>query len=250
MALPGSDVSAVVGLLDELGAAPADGFMPAAIDGIERLIPADSVWWASCDYGRHANALASSDRRVGPAYEAKQSRWWELYGEHPLLAHRDRTGSERAYRLSDFAGRRALRRLAIYDEFFRPFGVEYSLSIRVAVAPGYAVDVGATRSERDFSRRDRDVLDLLRPAIGAALRSRERAAIAYREAGLTEREAQVMRLAAAGLSNAQIGAALFIASGTVKKHLDNVYGKLGVGNRTQAATWPFSTASSRGSASS
>lgn len=43
--------------------------------------------------------------------------------------------------------------------------------------------------------------------------------------------------AASGLSNAQIGAELFIAPGTVKKHLEHIYEKLAVGNRTQAAAW-------------
>ena len=45
----------------------------------------------------------------------------------------------------------------------------------------------------------------------------------------------MLRLVADGLSNAAIASALVIAPGTVKKHLDNIYGKLGVENRTQAA---------------
>jgi DNA-binding CsgD family transcriptional regulator len=239
MGLRGSDVTAVVDVLDELDSTTSDeaGFLRAVAAGVERLIPADTVWWASCDYGRRRNAMASSDDRLGPAYETKQARWWELYDQHPLLEHRDRTGEERAYTLSDFASRQALRGLEIYDEFFRPYGIEYSLSVRICVSPGRALDIGATRATRDFSGRDRAVLDLIRPAIRAALRLREAASGAYRAAGLTERETEVVLLAASGLSNAQIGAELFIAPGTVKKHLDRIYEKLGVGNRTQAAAW-------------
>ena len=51
---------------------------------------------------------------------------------------------------------------------------------------------------------------------------------------LSDRELQVLRLVAAGLSNQQIGDELFLAVGTVKKHTHNVYGKLGVRSRTQA----------------
>ena len=36
--------------------------------------------------------MASSDKRIGRAYEINQARWWELYDQHPLLEHRDRTG--------------------------------------------------------------------------------------------------------------------------------------------------------------
>lgn len=51
---------------------------------------------------------------------------------------------------------------------------------------------------------------------------------------LTERELQVLRLAATGLSSQEIGARVFITAGTVKNHMHNIIGKLGVSNRLQA----------------
>ena len=51
---------------------------------------------------------------------------------------------------------------------------------------------------------------------------------------LSEREVEVLRLVAAGLSNRDIGQQLFISEKTVKTHLSNIMGKLGVVNRTQA----------------
>ena len=51
---------------------------------------------------------------------------------------------------------------------------------------------------------------------------------------LSEREIQVLRLVAAGLSNRDIGRQLFIAERTAKKHLTNILGKLQASNRTQA----------------
>lgn len=51
---------------------------------------------------------------------------------------------------------------------------------------------------------------------------------------LSEREIEVLRLIATGLSNADAGKRLFIAPSTVKKHLENIYSKLGTRNRTQA----------------
>jgi LuxR family maltose regulon positive regulatory protein len=70
----------------------------------------------------------------------------------------------------------------------------------------------------------------------------KRLLIAFREAGyqsqelphLTPREQDVLQLIAAGLSNDDIAAELVVAKGTVKKHLDNIYGKLEVNSRTQA----------------
>lgn len=51
--------------------------------------------------------------------------------------------------------------------------------------------------------------------------------------GLTRREIEVALLAAANLSNAEIAAELFISETTVKKHLSNIYGKLGISKRGQ-----------------
>jgi LuxR family maltose regulon positive regulatory protein len=51
---------------------------------------------------------------------------------------------------------------------------------------------------------------------------------------LSERELEVLRLIADGLSNAEIAKRLVIAQGTVKRHINNIYGKLGVQSRTQA----------------
>jgi LuxR family maltose regulon positive regulatory protein len=52
---------------------------------------------------------------------------------------------------------------------------------------------------------------------------------------MSSRELQVLRLLAAGLSNREIAGELSLALGTVKKHVYNIYGKLSVTKRTQAA---------------
>lgn len=53
---------------------------------------------------------------------------------------------------------------------------------------------------------------------------------------LTEREIEVLHLAAKGLTNKAIGQALAISDRTVQGHLANIYGKLGAGSRTEAVT--------------
>ena len=56
---------------------------------------------------------------------------------------------------------------------------------------------------------------------------------------LTDREVEVLRLAAAGQSNREIAAALTISEHTVARHMQNIFAKLGVSSRTAAGAFAF-----------
>jgi two-component system nitrate/nitrite response regulator NarL len=67
-------------------------------------------------------------------------------------------------------------------------------------------------------------------ALLSGLKSREQIELS----SLTRRELEMLALLADGLSNADIGARLFVSPETVKAHLRNLFGKLGVSDRTAA----------------
>jgi DNA-binding NarL/FixJ family response regulator len=85
-----------------------------------------------------------------------------------------------------------------------------------------------------------DLMDAIRTV--HAGKSRIPAAVAQRLADrmigseLTARELDVLKLIVSGKSNKEIGTALFISEATVKTHINNLLSKLGVSDRTQAAT--------------
>ncbi|MBN2149664.1 MAG: hypothetical protein JW726_19910 [Anaerolineales bacterium] len=85
------------------------------------------------------------------------------------------------------------------------------------IAPGYAGTLLAVLSEQSQSLKpiaQSSSANLIEP--------------------LSERELQVLRLIADGLSNNEIAGRLYITLSTVKGHASNIFGKLGVKNRTQA----------------
>ncbi|MEU8039924.1 response regulator transcription factor [Streptosporangium sp. NPDC049078] len=74
---------------------------------------------------------------------------------------------------------------------------------------------------------------VLSPSVATRLVTRMRAPVTE---SLSPRETEVLSLVARGLTNAEIGRALFIGETTVKPHLLRVFGKLGVSDRTAAVT--------------
>jgi DNA-binding NarL/FixJ family response regulator len=57
--------------------------------------------------------------------------------------------------------------------------------------------------------------------------------------GLSPREAEVLRLIAAGCSNAEIAARLFVSAATVKTHINHIFDKIGARDRAQAVRYAF-----------
>ena len=199
--------------------------------GIACLIPCDRVVSAG-------EATSSNDLSFQAFRRANEDVWGALMPQHPKLVYWSRTRGDAAVRLSDLVSRRALHRLSIYNYFWRPFDVEYDFGIRLKYGP-QSVDLSCTRSHKDFSDEERDLLEALRPYLVRTLQRLDVSPI--RETlrsrfGITRREAEVLALVVQGKTNAQIAATLFLSVGTVRKHLEHLYAKLGVATRTQAAT--------------
>lgn len=137
---------------------------------------------------------------------------------------------------SCFLTLRRFRGSGLHAAMCKPFGIDYVMKIYLQTgSPGASVIFD--RGDLDFSERDRAVLNTLGPHL-ALIRRRNRQQPTHvaseATAALTAREREVLDLVARGWTNGEIGAALFISTGTVRKHLDNVYAKLGVRSRAQA----------------
>jgi DNA-binding CsgD family transcriptional regulator len=91
------------------------------------------------------------------------------------------------------------------------------------------------RPDSAFRARDRSVLDLLLPHLRQfRINATRRRQPAIADGQLTAREREVLALVDEGRTNAEIARLLWISRETVRKHLENVYDKLGVHSRTAA----------------
>jgi len=132
------------------------------------------------------------------------------------------------------------RRLRVQPDFNPNYG-EHGVADEIHVCldhdRGWTSQLGVFRT-RDFGERERSIMRLLQPHLEALYRAatfRRRLGVAGDAAQLlTARENQVMKQVAIGLTNAEIARVLMIEASTVRKHLEHVFEKLGVGSRTAA----------------
>jgi DNA-binding NarL/FixJ family response regulator len=109
--------------------------------------------------------------------------------------------------------------------------------IQTALKRGASAYIVKTVDPDDLAAALRQAMDgNVFTTVGVSEDSGERAA---KDAGLTERELVIVRAVARGLSNEAIAKELWVAEQTVKFHLTNIYRKLGVSNRTEAARYAF-----------
>ena len=156
---------------------------------------------------RNLLVMSENDGRMGIVIEALMlqavAHWQHSDTGGALMA------LERALRLAEPEG---------YVRSFADFGLPVTRLLQEAHSRGVLVDyveklLVAIGTDSAFPRHNQALLE-----------------------PLTERELEILRLIAAGLTNPEIGEQLVISSETVKKHASNIYGKLGVKNRTEAAS--------------
>ena len=230
-------------LIDELAELyePTDpaGYPARAITVASALIEADS-----CSYNEFREA-GLARHRIDPAGVGEFPDSAQLFRqhlpEHPVLRHYLATGDGSASRVSDFLSDRQFRALGLHRDFYRHAEVNYQLALIVPGPRGAQIGMALNREHADFTEDERELADLLRPhvaqaaAIGALLgEPPPTGAVQPGAPPLTERQAHVLQLVAAGYSDRLIGRALGISTRTVNTHLQHSYRALGVTSRTEA----------------
>lgn len=219
---------------------PDGGFAARAVQLVSALIGADS-----CSYNQFGEqGLLCVYREPAGGYPCADAirAFQQHLPDHPILAYQRATGSARPHRISDFLSDREFRALGLYCDYYRYTGTNYQLAFGVPAPDGGLIAVALNRELGDFSDDDAELLELLRPHFAQAvaitgLLSEPLASVLRGPDGarlLTERQASIMRLVAAGHADRNIARALGISTRTVHAHLQNIYRALGVASRTEA----------------
>lgn len=145
-------------------------------------------------------------------------------------------GIEATRRIKLISPSTAVLPLTAYDD------ERYVVGLLEVGAAGYLLKSATGREIVGAIRAVRSGESVLHPAattrlLARALRSPVETPQPRAEAPLTEREVEILRLAAKGLSNKEIAQELSLSLPTVKAHLGNVFNKLAVGSRIEAVLW-------------
>lgn len=152
----------------------------------------------------------------------------------------------RATSISDLLTRRQWQRTALYGEAYSQVHQQDGLALDVDLGHGAMLTLNVTRASRGYTAAERMALTLLGPHAQAQWRRlclQQRKSQAARQAlspgspaavVLSPREREVLQWVANGNTNAEIATMLELSAGTVKRHLENIYRKLGAVNRQDA----------------
>jgi DNA-binding CsgD family transcriptional regulator len=241
-----ADLRAVLTFVEDAWSLAGERAFPReTLEALAELIRCDAVGYAELDRLARCELDYSGNDGAGDT-----TLFWEIVDDHPLCRHQLAYADFSSKRLSDVISRRQLVRSRIYADWFRPAGIEAELEVGIARSRTRTRTFVLGRESGDFSDRDRAVLELARPHLARIHEMTRLRRGLSREPDdidrLTAREREVLELVGAGLTNAAIAERLWISPGTVKKHLDNIYAKLGVANRTQAAARASTSRAARG----
>jgi DNA-binding CsgD family transcriptional regulator len=237
--LDASDLARVGRFVAETAGIDGDEPFPRAfLAALRRLVPCDFVAFNELDRIRELQLNYLEEPHGASDGLHAPISYWQARSDHPLCRYHESTGDWRAYRLSDFVTQRELRRHRIYDEWVRPAGQRHLITVGLDGPLSHTKVFLFHRPDGpDFDERDCAVLDVLRPYLAMRYETTETRSRARDDASslcLTPREREILGLVAEGKTNGQIAAELWISGGTVRRHLENTYGKLGVHTRTAA----------------
>ena len=236
-----NDVRALLSVFERCEpAADDDIFYVDVLIGVRELIPCDDITFQLMDVAeQRLRTLFVTDEgvqredTVGVTDEFSQMFWQEFWeddgcsgplttGDYSTVLHQAETWSTRAYASTPLGAQFAS--MGLKDELLVPMtplgGTDRRLLLfREGNAPV-------------FSEREKAMLALARPHV-AELHSRRDRELRG-EPNLTPRQWEVLRRVATGASNTQIARDLNLPEATVRKHLENVFLRLGVQSRTEA----------------
>jgi DNA-binding CsgD family transcriptional regulator/PAS domain-containing protein len=148
-----------------------DRFAQSAAADLAQLVGADLVTLSYCDLRAGTRSVVTwPERSLGARDVACFNRFFHV---HPLVRYHANHPEAGAHRISDSEPWARFSQSALYVEYYRSIGIDHVVAVPVHIDAQRVVSFVLNRSRRDFSDRDRDLLDTLRFQLGAEYTAQE-----------------------------------------------------------------------------
>lgn len=139
------------------------------VDTLARLVPVDLVSYDEMNARTRRAYFKTNPRNSSPPKTAVEM-FGQYMHQHPCVAYARKTGNGSPSKISDFLSVNQWKRLALYNEFYKPLGMVHNLGMQLSMADDGAtmISMGLLRSKHDFTERDRALLALMRPHVAQA----------------------------------------------------------------------------------
>ncbi len=219
-----------------LSASPGVDVLQAVADQLATSLGVDCMTVCDMGWTSRSEIRAIGPAEVGDRLPRLTAETAELKRLHPFISWVGAWHPSRAVVLTDVMAESVWRRSPLAAETRPVLGRNLQLAMPVWLSWDRTF-VWCGSRDGPFRSRDREIADALQPLVDAVTRHVV-AAHPYPslddQAGLTEREAVILRLLATGLTAESIARRLGVSPRTVHKHLEHIYRKLGVRDRLMA----------------
>lgn len=171
-----------------------DSFRASILPELRSLVPGDLFGYNDIDLAAGRVIVIVEPHTAD--YDALFDAFAATAHQHPGVALTV-SGDYRPHTLSDFLTTSELHRLDLYNEVYRVLGSEDQIYFNLA--PPAVVTIAINRSKRNFTERDREVIEVLQPHLSRAFlqarhRERVQVIVAAQDAGLREADAGLILL--------------------------------------------------------
>lgn len=229
-----ADLRGALAIVETLAAdRGADPFPLPVVAQLQELTEADTAaGYVECEIGRRGPQMCRQlVTRPAPGWLPMTL---ERVGEQDPINELHCSDASTPVAISDRMTAGEFHRLELYRLVCEPLGTADSIRLYLPAPKGTARYFFFDRSRYGFPARTRLLLELLRPHLANARAHFDERLVLRGDGTLSPREIEIMQWVARGTGNAEIARQLWVSEHTIRKHLENIYAKLGVHSRTAA----------------
>ncbi|MEI9962033.1 MAG: helix-turn-helix transcriptional regulator [Limisphaerales bacterium] len=134
---------------------------------LPKLIPSDWLSYNEVDLLQPENTVAIL-KPESSEFSKLFPRFREVAYQHPLIVRQMQSVDFPVHKISDFLTHDAYHKLDLYQDVYKVMGVEFQIAATIRLDPGHVTAFALSRQKNDYTERDRDILEMLRPHLVVA----------------------------------------------------------------------------------